>query len=154
MDIHIAAYRNRIGNFNSSSHISYIPDISRKQSYKSRKNSYKSRTSSIYKFGKLTICMLIIISLLSRIEVLPRKIQDPSKEVNYVGPLSKSTSPISFIIFGGQVSASHFPINHLSFHDIPAVHSAATLQGVQAGHLVRGWIVLFFHFNIQYCTVW
>ena len=29
MDISIAAFRNRIGNFNSSSHLSYLPENSR-----------------------------------------------------------------------------------------------------------------------------
>ena len=48
---------------------------------------------------------------------------------------------MTFFILGGQVSPASFPVLHLSYHDVLAVHSAATLQGVQAGHLDRGWIV-------------
>ena len=39
MDIHIAAYRSRIGSFNTSRQISYIPENSRNPSYKSSKTS-------------------------------------------------------------------------------------------------------------------
>ena len=57
------------------------------------------------------------------------------------GGLATSSPPVSFFILGGQVSTSFFPVNHLSYYDVLAVHSAATLQGVQAVHLDRGWIV-------------
>ena len=137
MDIHIAAFRNRIGTFNSSSqsHLSYLPENLRKQ-------CKKSSSKTVYNFRRLTVCMILIISILSRIETQPRKLQDSSQTDNFVGPQAKSSTPISFIVLGGQVAASFFPANHLSYHDILAVHSAATLQGVQAGHLDRGWIVV------------
>ena len=49
---------------------------------------------------------------------------------------------VSFFVLGCQTSDSFYPVNHLSYHDVVGVHSAATLQGVQAlHHIDRGWIV-------------
>ena len=71
MDINIEAYRSRIGSFISSNHISYIPENSRRQ-------SCKQSTKTIYDFRKLITYLVLIISILSTLQVLPRKfkIQD------------------------------------------------------------------------------
>ena len=60
---------------------------------------------------------------------------------NSVGSLASATDPVNFIMFGGQASAHSFPAMHLSYLDVLAVPSAATLQGAQAVHLGNGWIV-------------
>ena len=138
MDIHIAAFRSRIGSFNTSGHIGYIQEYSRKQSYKSRTRS----TRTINSFRKLFIYIVLVISIISRIETFPEKEkQDFDQHFKYIGPLATATLPVSFFIIGGQVSVSYFPVNHLSYLDVVGVHSAATLQGVQAVHLDRGWVV-------------
>ena len=135
MDIHIAAFRSRIGSFNPSKHISYIPEYSRKQSYKSRKSSSRN----IFNFRKLFICMILIVSILARMKTFPEEeTQDSNQHFKYIGPLATATLPVSFFVTGGQVSVSYFPVNHLSYMDVVGVHSAATLQGVQAVHLDRG----------------
>ena len=134
MDVHSKAYRSRIGSFNTGRHISFIPE-------NRRQKSYNSNTRTIYNFRRLALCMVLICSILSRLEDIPRTVQDSRQNDNTVGSLARSTLPVSFFILGGQVSASFFPIHHLSYQDVLAVHSAATLQGVQAGHLDRGWIV-------------
>ena len=65
--------------------------------------------------------------------------------VNNFGSLAQSSDPVSFFVLGGQDCIPppmySCPTLHLSFYDVLAVHSAATLQGSQAGHLERGWIV-------------
>ena len=134
MDIHIAAFRSRIGRFNSSGHHSYITD-------KLRKQSYKSASRTTYNFRRLVMCLVIFISVMSSLEVQPGVMPDPVQTSYSQGCLASSTPPVSFIVLGGQDSAELFPIHHLSFHDVLAVHSAATLQGVLAGHLDKGWIV-------------
>ena len=78
---------------------------------------------------------------MSSFEVQPGEMPDPVQTSYSQGCLASSTHPVSFIVLGGQDSAELFPIHHLSFHDVLAVHSAATLQGVLAGHLDKGWIV-------------
>ena len=80
MDIQIAAYRNRIGSFNPSNKASYISEYSRKP-------SYKSRTRTIYNVRKLLICMVLVISMLSRIELDFGEVsQDSSQNFKYIGP--------------------------------------------------------------------
>ena len=109
MDISIEAFRNRIGTFNSTGHFSYLPE---------RKQSSKSSTATIYNFRKLSICLVLMISIISRIENLPKfEPQEQNSKSDYFGSLSTATDPVNFLIFGGQVSACLFPALHLSYHD-------------------------------------
>ena len=87
--------------------------------------------------------MVLVISMLSRIELDFGEVsQDSSQNFKYIGPLATATLPVSFFVLGCQTSVSFYPVNHLSYHDVVGVHSAATLQGVQAVHHIdRGWIV-------------
>ena len=133
MDIHIATYRSRIGSFRTSGNFSYISE--RKQTYKSRNSS----TRTFYNFRRIAVFIALVISIVSRLENVMQIEQQVQS--SYGGPIAIATDPVSFFILGGQDSAPPFPNLHLSFHDVLAVHSAATLQGVQAGHLDRGWIV-------------
>ena len=83
-----------------------------------------------------------MLTIGSRLEdIQPNEAQNSFPHFNSIGSLAKATEPVNFFILGGQVSAFFFPAMHLSFRDVLAVHSAATVQGVQAGHLDRGWIV-------------
>ena len=85
--------------------------------------------------------MVLVISIVSRIEEVPQyEAQDSHTEINSVGSIASASNPVHLLILGGQVPASTFPVLHLSFHDILAVHSAATVQGIQAGPLDRGWV--------------
>ena len=136
MDISIEAFRNRIGTFNTIGHHSYIPENTRNQ-------FYKSSTRTANNFRKFITCMVLVISILSKLEIVLQEetqdsTQDSTPHSKYMGSLATSTLPVFFFILGGQVSASFFPVNHLSYHDVVGVHSAATLQGVQAVHLNRG----------------
>ena len=135
MDINLENYRNRIGSFNTAGRFRYIHTRTRKQ-------SYKDSTRTIYNFRKIAVCMVLMISILSRIEEVPQvQVQDPHIQLNSVNYIAKATDPVSYIIFGGQAATFCFPTMHLSFHDVLAVHSAATVQGVQAGDLDKGWVV-------------
>ena len=139
MEVNVATYRNRIGSFNPSRHFSYTPDITRKP-------TYKPSTRSIFKLRRLVIFILFMISFMSTSErVLPMKSQVFTKTMNSVNLIATATNPVSFIELGGQSSATLFPLLHLSYYDVPGVHSAATLHGVQAGHPDRGWIVAVHH---------
>ena len=53
MDIQIAMYRSRIGNFSTSNHLSYIPDRTKK--------TYKSRTETVYNFRRFTLFMILVL---------------------------------------------------------------------------------------------
>ena len=137
MDISIANYRNRIGNFNQAGHFSYIPE-------KNRKQSYKTSSRNNYNYRKLFTFIVLLISIISKLDlVLEEKNQGLDPHFEYIGTLATATLPACFFIVGGQVPSSFFPVNHLSYHDVVGVHSAATLQGVQVGavHLDRGLIV-------------
>ena len=135
MDVSIAVYRNIIGSFNSAKQISYIPEYR-------RIHFNKSSTRTIFNFRKLFIWMVLVISIVSRLKNIQDEVQeDSTQQFDNIGSLAKATEPIQFFVIGGQVSALFFPAMHLSFHDVLAVHSAATLRGVQAGHLDRGLIV-------------
>ena len=137
MDIQIAMYRSRIGNFSTSNHLSYIPDRTKK--------TYKSRTETVYNFRRFTLFMILvlIISKLSRFNIGSQKVpQHPN--INPFGTIAEATDPVSFFILGGQASVSFPPSLHLDHHGV-GVHSAATntmLQGAQAGDLDIGWIVV------------
>ena len=63
MEVNIATYRSRIGRFNTAGHFSYIPENTRKQSYKS-----STRTRTGQKFRILALFILLIISWMSRSE--------------------------------------------------------------------------------------
>ena len=134
MDISIETYRNRIGHFYTSKHNSYLPE-------KSRKQSYKSSTKTAHKFRRLVFILVLILSLISRLEDPPVKTPDPVLNLQFRGSLASSTPPVSFFVLGGQDSVTLFPTHHLSFYDVLAVHSAATLLGAQAGPQEKGWIV-------------
>ena len=72
--------------------------------------------------------MALIVSIMSRIEPSPEEETEHSNQhqyQNYIGSLARATLPVSFFTIGGQVSASFFPVNHLSYHDVVGVHSAA-----------------------------
>jgi hypothetical protein len=134
MEVNISTYRSRIGSF-TAGHLSYIPARTRKQ-------SYNSSPRTIYNFRRLLLCMVLLISIISRTEtILQAELQDTTPEFNYFNFLATATDPVSFFILGGQFSATFFPVLHLSYLDVPGVHSAATLHGVQVGHLDRGWVV-------------
>ena len=136
MEVNIATYRSRIGSFNTAGHFSYIPD-------KTSNQSYKSRPRTIYNLRKLVLCMVLLISIISRTEtILKTEHQESSPEINSFNLIATATDPVSFFILGGQFSATFFPVLHLSYFDVPGVHSAATVHGVQAGHLDRGWVVI------------
>ena len=127
MDISIETYRNRIGNFTTNGRFSYITE------YK-RKVSYKSSTSNIYKIRKLVICMVLLISIISKLEGISEgNIQELEPHLNYIGALATSTLPVSFFILGGQVPTTLSHVNHLGYYDVAGVQSTATLQGVQDG---------------------
>ena len=134
--LNIATYRSRIGGFNNSKFISYIPD-------KTRKRTYKSKTRTVfYNLRKFITCLILLISILSRIENdLQVEGDENQQESNTFDCLARATDPVYFFILGGQVSACFFPALHLSFYDVLGVHSAATVRGVQAVHLERGLIV-------------
>ena len=85
--------------------------------------------------------MVLAISIISKLENVIQVEQQDTK-INSVGSIATSSDPVSFFILGRQESAPLYPALHLSLHDVLAVHSAATVQGVQAGHLDRGWIVV------------
>ena len=139
MEVNIATYRNRIGSFNPSGHFSYTPETTSKP-------TYKSSTRSFTKLRRLVLFILFIISYMSTSEaVLPMKSQVSTKTMNSVNLIATATNPVNFIVLGGQSSATNFPVLHLSYYDVPGVHSVATLHGVQAGHLERGWIVAVHH---------
>ena len=132
MDISISAYRNRIGSF-IASHSSYSREYAKRK-------SYKTSTNTIYNLKKLFICLILVSSIVSKLEIIQeRKVQDLSGrfggQFNAPGSLASGTEAVNFFILGGEVSASHFPAMHLSFQDILGVHSAATLRGTQAGQL-------------------
>ena len=91
---------------------------------------------------KLFLCMVLLISIISRTEtIFKTEPQERTPEINSFNLIATATDPVSFFILGGQFSATFFPILHLSYLDVPGVHSAATLHGVQVGHLDRGWVV-------------
>ena len=95
MDIQIAMYRSRIGNFSTSNHLSYIPDRTKK--------TYKSRTETVYNFRRFTLFMILvlIISKLSRFNIGSQKVpQHPN--INPFGTIAEATDPVSFFILGGQ----------------------------------------------------
>ena len=134
MEVTITAYRNRIGSFNTAGRFIYKPTDTRKK-------SYKSSTRYIYNFRKLALQVILIISITSNSPtVLQNEVQDSKIYYNY-SSIATATPPVSFFILGSQDSAAFFPVFHLSYHDVLGVHSAATLQGVQAVPLDRGWIV-------------
>ena len=90
--------------------------------------------------------MFLLISISTKLELISKeteKQQDLNLNSKYIGTLATATLPTWFFILGGQVPPSSSPINHLSYHDVLGVHSAATLQGVHDGavQLTRGWIV-------------
>ena len=134
MDVHIATYRSRIGSFRTSGHFSYIPEVTRKE-------TYKSSTRTIYNFRRIFLFMVLAISIISKLENVIQ-VEQQETNINSVASIATSSDPVSFFILGRQESAPLYPALHLSFHDVLAVHSAATVQGVQAGHLDRGWIVV------------
>ena len=108
MDVNIATYRRRIGGFNTSKQISYIP-------VKTRKRAYNSNTGTIfYNLRKLITCMSLLLSILSRIESdLQLEEENNQQDTTTFGCLSKATDPVNFFILGGQVC--FFPALHLSF---------------------------------------
>ena len=133
MEVNIATYRSRIGSCNTAGHLSYIS---------TRKQSYNSRPRTFYKFRRLVLCIVLLISILSRTETIVKtEPQNTNPEFNSFNFIATATDPVSFFILSGQFSATFFPVLHLSYLDVPGVHSAATLHGVQAGHLDRGWVV-------------
>ena len=139
MEVNIETYRYRIGSFNTAR-----PSKCKIKSTK--RKSYKSNNRIIYNLRKLFICMFLTISMVSRMmeevkQFEAQDYQDSHIQINYVGSIASASTPINLLILGGQVSLTTFPVLHLSFHDILAVHSAATVQGVQAGPLDRGWVV-------------
>ena len=96
MDINLENYRNRIGRFNTAGRFSY-------KNRRTRKQSYKDSTKTIYNFRKIAVCMVLMISILSRIEEVPQvQVQDPHIQLNSVNYIAKATDPVSYIIFGGQ----------------------------------------------------
>ena len=100
MDVSISLYRNRIGSFNSAKQISYIPEYR-------RNHSNKSSTRTIFNFRKLFICMVLILSIITRFENIQEDEaqEDSTQQSNCIGSLAKATDPIHFFIIGGQVSA-------------------------------------------------
>ena len=81
------------------------------------------------------------LGMVSKLEIQENKTQDLPRKFNSPGSLATGTDPVNYFILGGQVSASCSPALYFSFQDVLAVHSAATLRGVQAGHHERGFIV-------------
>ena len=137
MDVNIETYRIRIGNFNNSKRTPCRydkPSYIRKQVCKSRRNGIK--------FRRLIPCMFSFISLISKLDLpdISPDLTDSEKTSQFRGCLAHSTPLVSFIVFGGQQNVHYCPTNHLSIHDILAVHSAATLQGVHALHQEGGFI--------------
>ena len=91
------------------------------------------------------VLMISIVSIIGKEQVPQSEVQNPNIQLNSVNYIATATNPVFFLIFGGQVAASCFPALHLSFHDVLAVHSAATVQEVHAGDLDRGWVVAVTH---------
>ena len=87
--------------------------------------------------------MILVSSIVSTLEIIPKSIiQDkPESRLDYSGSLAMGTDPVNYFVLGGQVSAGSFPTMHLSFQDILAVNSAATVRGASAGQPDKGLIV-------------
>ena len=138
MNINVVTYRSRIGIFNVSRHISCRFDNHRKQ-------TLSSRTRNISGFRIFRIVSLGLI-LAWCWEFDNEELQSSQEKFNgNIWSLSSASKPVSFFVLGGQVPPRFSPALHLSFCDILAVHSAATLGGVQGVHLDRGFIVTASH---------
>ena len=137
MAVSLETYRSRIGNFNKSTKFNYKPGSTRRHSYKS-----SSRKINFNFIISLILKLILIISIVSNLEtILQNKVQDVKSNHNSFGSFATASSPVYFFIIGGHVSADFSPVNHLSYHDILGVHSAATLRGVQGVQLERGLII-------------
>ena len=93
MDISIVAYRCRIGNFRAKQ-LSYIPEFKRQHSY----NPTTRTSRSIYHFKNLIICMILVSSIVSTLEIIPKSIiQDkPESRLDYSGSLAMGTDPVNY----------------------------------------------------------
>ena len=139
MDVSIAAYRHRIGTFR------VLMNLVKRGKY-SRYQTYKSKTRNVFTLRKFLVSLLLIISCISKTQ--PQLVDVPQSNIklNSPGSLASAGTPVAFLIFGGHNSVSFHPAFHLSFYDILAVHSAATVQHPRAGHLGQhhqGWVMLF-----------
>ena len=143
MDINVETYRSRIGIFNLSRHISCRSDNHRKQTFNSRTRTF----SGIRIFRILSLGLILALSWKLDNNELHSYQQ---KSTGNIWSLASASKPFSFFVLGGQVSSRFSPALHLSIYDVLAVHSAATVGGVQGVLLDRGFIITasYHHFSI------
>ena len=140
MEVNIATYRSRIGNFNTCGNNKLRPTSTKIE-------PSRSSTKSFSIFGRLILISILTTSITSKIEtnlqntLSKPNYQDFNTQYSNFRSLATASHPIDFFILGGQVSSPLFDRLHLSYYDMPCVFSAATLGGVQAGHLDRGLLV-------------
>ena len=114
MDIHSAVFRIRIGNFNAINHLS--------PRFKNLINKpCKSSTKTSQNFRGLDTYLVLFLSIVAALQDLPEN--KVNQECNNIYPC--------FLILASPLSMKSFPV----------MHFAASLQGIQAVHLDRGWIV-------------
>ena len=134
MDINLEAFRIRIGNFSTAGHFSYT---SRNIGDKNCKSNSSSTT-----FRRLSLYLVLLVTLLSRTEIVSKIESEPSP-MNYVGNIATTLGPVSFFILGGQKSLPSTQHAHL-YHDHAPVHlevGGTLLQGKGVGDQDIGWIV-------------
>ena len=126
MDIHIEAYRSRIGNYNFSGLYFKVTT--------SRKRTYKSNTSNIVSIEMFRIIAAVLLTLLIRKNILDKDLH----QFRFYSHSSASKSSFN-CIQGGQASANCPQTLHLKTSDVLAVPSAA---GAKHVHLDRGFIAI------------
>ena len=133
MDVNIATYRSRIGNFYTSGIFNFLPGTIEQT------DRTKSRPS--HKIRIFILCLVLLTSTVSKptnpIKLEPHK---PFPKFNSVNSWSSGTKPLYSIRLGGQFLAKLCPVLHLCCLDVPSV-LAASVHGVQAGTLDKGCII-------------
>ena len=130
MYLNLETFRNRIGIY---SRLYFKP-------VKPRKQSYKPSTRSLLRIRTLKFIFLISWILLHRESFLHD--EDQQYQQYQFGSLASASKPVHFFILGGQVSTCLSQDLLFSMYDVLAVHSAATVAGVQGVHLDRGIMVI------------
>ena len=130
MEVHISTYRNRIGNFSTIGHNSYIQNSRKTRLYQSSTNR------SIV--GRLAI-FTFLLSVVARLEYLPlfRPVMH-----EFSSNFAPGTNPVNYLILAkDQMTVAAVPALFQGFHDVLTVHSATSVHVHYPGRHVCGLIV-------------